>query len=565
MKLTTSTKVHTPMPPKKTTEKTTASRLSPIKRKAQFFLAGIATLGLLACCAKKDSNDNRRPIVPEVPSPTTFIETEDCANSGQTACDLGTVGAGGIIFNGSVGADDTADWIGVSLSANTTYSITIAPGTLALNASTNGTSANANIGDDALYTPNTSQTYIIVLGADTVANYSLSIIAQPNANPVNDCNSMDAEADCDSDGISNSQDDFDYNACASVDADDDGFPAMDEIKTVGTPGAPSACDSMQLLQLMMQIDNCPVVDNVDQINTDGDMEGDACDIDDDNDSVLDVNAIIAVGTTVFNGMTVTDNTPRDEFPLDRTRSCTIVVRGSGANHESTTINCDNDAVTNNIDVDDDNDGLIELATEDELHNMRWDLDGSHYDQSEDASTNETDGSNMGCPSSGCNGYELINNVSLTAGGRANWENIGSDSNPFNAIFDGNGYGISGMAIANQNISLIGFLSSATTRNLHIAGSINHTNASHSASVIGGIAGGRSRIYNSGSSVAIISTVAYNGALRASIGIGGLLGSISDSTMLNSWSSGNISVTPASGDGYSIGGLIGTDDLFSGQD
>ena len=162
-----------------------------MKRKAQFFVAAIALLGILAGCTKKDGNDTPRPIVSQEPSPSTFIETEDCDNNGggQTACDLGTVGAGGIIFNGSVGADDTADWIGVSLSANTTYSITIAPGTLALNASTNGTSADANIGDDDLYTPNTSQTHhIIVLGADAVEGYSLSIIAQPNANPTNACN-----------------------------------------------------------------------------------------------------------------------------------------------------------------------------------------------------------------------------------------------------------------------------------------------------------------------------------------------------------------------------------------
>ena len=221
---------------------------------------------------------------------------------------------------------------------------------------------------------------------------------------------MDAEADCDSDGISNSQDDFEYNACASVEADEDGIAAMDEIKIIGTP---SACDSMQLLQLMMQIDNCPMVDNGNQIDTDGDMEGDACDIDDDNDSVLDGNVI---GIITFNGMTVTANTPRDEFPLDRTRSCTIVVSSDSGtpNRDSPTRDCDNDAVTNNIDVDDDNDGLIELATEDDLYYMRWDLDGSHYDDEETDSGSGNVGTSAGCPSSGCKGYEMSNDIALTA-------------------------------------------------------------------------------------------------------------------------------------------------------
>jgi len=34
-------------------------------------------------------------------------------------------------------------------------------------------------------------------------------------------------------------------------------------------------------------DNCPVVANADQANTDGDAQGDACDPDDDNDGALD--------------------------------------------------------------------------------------------------------------------------------------------------------------------------------------------------------------------------------------------------------------------------------------
>jgi hypothetical protein len=35
------------------------------------------------------------------------------------------------------------------------------------------------------------------------------------------------------------------------------------------------------------IDNCPVDANPDQLDTDGDTEGNACDTDDDNDGVSD--------------------------------------------------------------------------------------------------------------------------------------------------------------------------------------------------------------------------------------------------------------------------------------
>ena len=43
-------------------------------------------------------------------------------------------------------------------------------------------------------------------------------------------------------------------------------------------------------------DNCSAVDNLDQLNFDGDSEGDACDADDDNDNLLDVDEI-TLGTS----------------------------------------------------------------------------------------------------------------------------------------------------------------------------------------------------------------------------------------------------------------------------
>ena len=37
------------------------------------------------------------------------------------------------------------------------------------------------------------------------------------------------------------------------------------------------------------VDNCPLVPNTNQANNDGDSQGDACDLDDDNDKVYDVD------------------------------------------------------------------------------------------------------------------------------------------------------------------------------------------------------------------------------------------------------------------------------------
>ena len=73
---------------------------------------------------------------------------------------------------------------------------------------------------------------------------------------------------------------------------------------------------------------------------------------------------------------------------------------------------DGDGVADTTDVDDDNDGLIEIATAGELYNIRYQLDGTSYK----TSTNDT-GSVAGCSTTdpvGCNGYELDNNIDLSS-------------------------------------------------------------------------------------------------------------------------------------------------------
>lgn len=72
------------------------------------------------------------------------------------------------------------------------------------------------------------------------------------------------------------------------------------------------------------IDNCPSVQNENQLDTDGDNLGDACDEDDDGDGIADAD---------------------DAFPLD----------------ESEYLDTDGDGVGNNGDTDDDNDGYSDYA------------------------------------------------------------------------------------------------------------------------------------------------------------------------------------------------------------
>ena len=68
-------------------------------------------------------------------------------------------------------------------------------------------------------------------------------------------------------------------------------------------------------------DNCSVASNADQLNTDGDAQGNACDADDDNDGISDI-AELAAGTNPL--LTDTDGDGADDdvdaFPLDATES-----------------------------------------------------------------------------------------------------------------------------------------------------------------------------------------------------------------------------------------------------
>ena len=115
-----------------------------------------------------------------------------------------------------------------------------------------------------------------------------------------------------------------------------------------------------------------------------------------------------------------------------------------------------------IDYDaDGDDGLIEVANLAQLHAIRWDLDGdgtateAGYAQ---AFPHAPPG--MGCPATGCTGYELTADLDFDAddaygNGGLGWEPIGSEASPFAAVFDGNGHTIANLFIDRSGTSEIG--------------------------------------------------------------------------------------------------------------
>ncbi len=240
----------------------------------------------------------------------------------------------------------------------------------------------------------------------------------------------------------------------------------------------------------------------------------------------------------------------------------------------------------NDDIDDDDDGLIEICYLEDLDAIRYQLDGTGYKASRSATKITT-----GCPEKGCKGFELTRNLDFnendsyrlastkksewTTGG--GWTPIGnSPSNALRAKFNGNGYTISNLMIRRvhtNNIALFGYTFSDKVEIINVGlidvnvrggdnvgglvgfndnGSITSSyvtgNVSgHHNSDVGGLVG--YDIY--GSITNSYATADVWGSLSSQVG--GLVGYIWRSIIKNSYATGNVRAS----DSYAqAGGLVG---------
>ena len=224
------------------------------------------------------------------------------------------------------------------------------------------------------------------------------------------------------------------------------------------------------------------------------------------------------------------------------------------------------------DVDQDNDGLIEICDLEGLSAMRYQKDGSGYRTNGFATKITT-----GCAEGGCKGYELardldfsedasyrdiVNKATWTTG--EGWEPIGS----FGSVFDGNGYTISHLMI-NRSTSEVGLFGS-TVRGAEIVnagllsvdvqgndyvgglvGANRHGSSIANSYAIGSVQGIRGTGVLVGYSYFASITSSYAmGSVEGRTYVGSLVGDSSYSNVTNSYATGSVK-----GDDYT-GGLVG---------
>ena len=255
--------------------------------------------------------------------------------------------------------------------------------------------------------------------------------------------------------------------------------------------------------------------------------------------------------------------------------------GAGA-AEDAGVDTDGDTVMNGSDVDNDNDGLIEIYNLDMFNSIRDNLNGTGY-----AGVLNPALAALGCPGTGCNGYELMVNLDFAQGssyasGAVNttwcpdtsnncigttqegFPGIGAASSVstdgFNAIFEGNGHSISNFYSRNTSCTATGGAAcytglfrltsiNARIRNLAVTNANVYGRAGNDDE-LGGLVGRLGHAAN------IITASCTTGSADGGSGVdnvGGLVGYNSGGTITGGYST---AITNGGGGNDSVGGLVG---------
>ena len=216
------------------------------------------------------------------------------------------------------------------------------------------------------------------------------------------------------------------------------------------------------------------------------------------------------------------------------------------------------------DYDTNDDGLIEIGNAAQLSAVRWDTNGDgdpdSANLSDYAAAFPSAPSGMGCPSTGCVGYELTTDITLTG----DWSPIGGDAGGwYRAIFEGNEHTISGLRVnspdqvraglftgigfggGNGSVINLGIIEPSITAN----GS--STNVPVAGALAGDVHGSVKGVFVRGGTV----TSSNEGSSTNLVFLGGLVGNLSHSgRIVSSYSTATVSST--AGNFNNTGGLVG---------
>jgi len=335
-------------------------------------------------------------------------------------------------------------------------------------------------------------------------------------------------------------------------------------------------------------DSCPIGEINWKSNANTDNDGDGCrdrdeDADDDNDLLLDNHTREQLINSVDGSCSLlpdcdNDNiTDRDEAADhcvliktdcdmdligDLSDSCPAGETGWTSNGSS---DYDGDGCRDaGEDIDDDGDGLIEIATAAELDKVRYALRGNGIRLSEGGELNTT-GCGDGDIINSCAGYELVANISLDAySDGEGWDPLGKDKDlsdtvgcrgdAFTGTFEGNGFMISNLSINRPDEDCVGLFGQidvgATIRNL-----ILRAERVIGKSNVGGLVG-----YSDSGRIASTAVVAREVTGNAN-NVGGLVGygegsGIISSSVVVETVKGSSDARVALDDLDNVGGLVG---------
>ncbi len=405
---------------------------------------------------------------------------------------------------------------------------------------------------------------------------------------------MTADPDDDNDGTADVSDDCPNDAtgfsgnndgdqlCDATDVDDD------------NDGVNDPADAYPFISLggRADFDADGRPDNCDATCT---ATGMAADPDDDNDGApdtIETNTGIWVssadrGTNPFNA-----DTDGDGINDGAETNTGIVVSVSNTGTSPLVRDdADSDNVHDVPDVDEDGDGLIDIRTPQDLNNIRYNLAGTGYQTSSTAA--DATGCGNGTTINACNGYELLADIVMNVvpngfgtpgqfhvhnvfyNGGLGFEPIGSVTQPFTSILEGNGFRIINLYINRpgmNNVALFGKLQNGSTvRNLGMTGWLSTINGNQFVGSLAAVAEGNlQNVYSrvpvsgdffvggiAGSLNGSISNLRYDGSVGkpTAVVVGGIAGVATTNTALTAVLS-NASVTGALETGALFGRFTG---------